>query len=429
MKEFSTFLDSLNLGKPAKLGNLFMVPVLGIEKHNTDYYNLSNTLEKGNAEITEVSESGNVPAILFKNRADKPILLVDGEELVGCKQNRVLNLSVLAPESKDTEIPVSCVEQGRWSSRSRNFHASDNFEFADLKAAKMCSVSASMERSSRAESDQSAVWSSIASKSSRSGSNSSTSAMDGIFRRNQNNLSELLKNRKVMDNQIGSIFLTNGQVRGLEIFQSVESYKQYEKKITRGYLLSCMDNDDEPHIDMNPREVFDIQIRLRELTNHLRNELYRSRDRNEHSMKENFSRTEETLYRTDYDQLELSTTIQLVTSLRNMIGTQKSRFHDEMSRFEDFDRDLNNIHTEANELLSRLTSLSQLSSSNSKKTTGAKDVASKAEEFIDYLKKITLKSYKGIGVGENIRGSSSGVFLGGLFWEDKLVHLTSVSAK
>ena len=49
--------------------------------------------------------------------------------------------------------------------------------------------------------------------------------------------------------------------------------------------------------------------------------------------------------------------------------------------------------------------------------------------FVKLKKKIALKSYKGIGVGENIRGSSSGVFLGGLFWEDKLVHLTSVSAK
>ena len=144
--------------------------------------------------------------------ADKPILLVDGEELVGCKQNRVLNLSVLAPESEETEIPVSCVEQGRWSSRGRNFRTSENFEFADLKAAKMRSVSASMERSSRADSDQSAVWSSISNKSSRSGSNSSTSAMDGIFRSNQSNLSELLKSREVLDDQIGSVFLINGEL-------------------------------------------------------------------------------------------------------------------------------------------------------------------------------------------------------------------------
>ena len=427
MEAFKTFLDDLNLGKPAKLGKLFMVPVLGSDKHNADYYNLSNTLEKGNAEITEVSESGNVPKLLFKNRADKPILLVDGEELVGCKQNRVLNLSVLAPEEKDTEIPVSCVEQGRWSSNSRNFHASDNFEFADLKATKMCSVSASMERSSRAESDQSAVWSSIASKASRSGSNSSTSAMDGIFRRNQNNLSELLKNRKVIDNQIGSIFLINGQVRGLEIFQSVESYKQYEKKITRGYLLSCMNNEDERHIDTNPREISDIQIRLRELTNHLRHELGRSRVQNEHYMKENFNRVEEILYRTEGDQLELPTTIQVVTSLKNMIEEQKRRFDDEKSRFEEFGRDFNNIQYEATELLKRFNTNQKSSNSGSQNSTRKIEIVSKAGEFLNRLKKINVKSYEGVGIGTNYRAVSSGALLGALVWKNKLVHLTSVS--
>ena len=72
-----------------------MVPVIGTER-NANYYNLTGSLKEGTAEITEVSESGDVPKILFKNRADKPILLVDGEELVSCKQNRALNLSVLA---------------------------------------------------------------------------------------------------------------------------------------------------------------------------------------------------------------------------------------------------------------------------------------------------------------------------------------------
>ena len=277
MRELTTFLETINLGTPTKLGNLFMVPVIGTEKENANYYNLTGSLQEGTAEITEVSESGDVPKILFKNMADKPILLVDGEELVGCKQNRVLNLSVLAPESEETEIPVSCVEQGRWSSRGRNFRTSENFEFADLKAAKMRSVSASMERSSRADSDQSAVWSSISNKSSRSGSNSSTSAMDGIFRSNQSNLSELLKSREVLDDQIGSVFLINGEVRGLEIFQSAESYKQYEKKITRGYLLSCMDNNGDSNIDTNSREIYRFQMKLQGLVRSMEEEFHYSR--------------------------------------------------------------------------------------------------------------------------------------------------------
>ena len=41
-------------------------------------------------------------------------------------------MSLLAPEREETEIPVSGVEQGRWSSRGRNVHTSENFEFAKI---------------------------------------------------------------------------------------------------------------------------------------------------------------------------------------------------------------------------------------------------------------------------------------------------------
>ena len=151
---------------------------------------LTDSLKSGSAEITEVSDDGNVPKILFKNNGDRPILLIDGEELKGCKQNRVLNLSVLAPEKRDIEIPVSCVEQGRWRHSSRNFQTSDNFEFADVKVAKMRSVSACMKRSEEHILTR-VVWDAIASKSSRVGSESSTGAMSGIYSRNRSEISSL----------------------------------------------------------------------------------------------------------------------------------------------------------------------------------------------------------------------------------------------
>jgi hypothetical protein len=42
------------------------------------------------------------------------VLIVDGEELVGAKQNRVVNLTILVPAQQTVVIPVTCVEQGRW---------------------------------------------------------------------------------------------------------------------------------------------------------------------------------------------------------------------------------------------------------------------------------------------------------------------------
>ena len=79
-----------------------------------DYRTLDEGLKVGGVEITEVSEQGSVPELRVVNRGLHPILIVDGEELIGAKQNRVVNLTILvAPQSKLT-IPVSCVEAGRW---------------------------------------------------------------------------------------------------------------------------------------------------------------------------------------------------------------------------------------------------------------------------------------------------------------------------
>jgi len=62
------------------------------------------------ARITEVTESGSVPFLQVANGADRPLLLLDGEELIGAKQNRILNTTVLVAGHTEVTIPVSCVE-------------------------------------------------------------------------------------------------------------------------------------------------------------------------------------------------------------------------------------------------------------------------------------------------------------------------------
>ena len=86
-----------------------------------DYLVLDEALASGLVEITEVSEQGSVPELKFINRGPKPVLIVDGEELLGAKQNRIVNLTILVAANSELTIPVSCVEAGRWRSRSRAF--------------------------------------------------------------------------------------------------------------------------------------------------------------------------------------------------------------------------------------------------------------------------------------------------------------------
>ena len=63
----------------------------------------------------EVSRGGSVPELKVVNKSDRMLLILDGEELVGAKQNRIVNTTILIAGNTATVIPVSCVEQGRWS--------------------------------------------------------------------------------------------------------------------------------------------------------------------------------------------------------------------------------------------------------------------------------------------------------------------------
>ena len=63
---------------------------------------------------------------------------MDGEELLGAKQNRIVNLTILVAANSELTIPVSCVEAGRWRARSRAFTSAPRTQFVSGRAKRMC---------------------------------------------------------------------------------------------------------------------------------------------------------------------------------------------------------------------------------------------------------------------------------------------------
>jgi len=110
----TALLNDLDLGQPASAANLTVIPLLAQREAEPSYLTLDEALAKGLAVVTEVSESGSVPQLLVKNLGRQQVLILDGEELIGAKQNRIVNLTILVPAQTTIEIPVSCVEAGRW---------------------------------------------------------------------------------------------------------------------------------------------------------------------------------------------------------------------------------------------------------------------------------------------------------------------------
>ena len=112
---------------------------------------LRYALARGWVTVTEVGEGGHVPELKVVNRGDVAVLLLDGEELVGAKQNRVLNLTILVPPQHTATIPVSCVESGRWRHVSHQFGSASRTQFAEGRAAKMRQVTSSLEANGKTE--------------------------------------------------------------------------------------------------------------------------------------------------------------------------------------------------------------------------------------------------------------------------------------
>ena len=152
-------LPSLTTAAAIGHRNLTLVPLRG-EGHQLRFQNYMLAAEAINAgllTVTEIDESGSVPELLAVNDADNPVLLIDGEELQGAKQNRIMDTSILLAGKSKTRIPVACVEQGRWSHTSREFKTG-NYTPSKLRQRKSCDVKHCLEAGGVPHSDQSAVW-------------------------------------------------------------------------------------------------------------------------------------------------------------------------------------------------------------------------------------------------------------------------------
>src|SRR5262245_49972654 len=174
-------LQNLNFGEPQRFKNLEVLPVFVSANSGPNYLTLKEALQQQKIVITETTESGSVPQLKVTNRSAEFVLLIDGEELMGAKQNRVLNTSILIKANSELIVPVSCTERGRWSYLSREFGDSQVVMSPQIRAAKVQSVTSSLKSDRSYRSDQSEVWDQISDLQAFTGVASPTGAMKDVY--------------------------------------------------------------------------------------------------------------------------------------------------------------------------------------------------------------------------------------------------------
>ena len=251
MQAIADSLKSLEIAEPQMFANLACFPLVGAGslEASPQYLLLDEALAQGLAVVSEVSEGGSAPNLRFENRADRPVLLVDGEELIGARQNRVLNLTILVAPHKTIIIPVSCVERGRWRYDSREFHSSSRTLYASARAEKMAHVSRSLRARGTRHADQSALWDSIARKSSIAEYRSPTEAMADLFEYRRPKIRHYCEALHSVSSQVGAVFAIDGKVVGLELFDHAETFRRLLPKIASSYALDAVELE-EAHQEM-----------------------------------------------------------------------------------------------------------------------------------------------------------------------------------
>ena len=233
-------LQSVELGPPQEYKSIVVLPMLCPEKGKCNYLTLGEALNEQSISVTEVSDAVVVPFLLVMNRGRLPVLLVDGEELAGAKQNRVLNTSILVKEGSKAKVPVSCTEHGRWSYASAAFEQSGNLMAHKMRARKARSVSESLLREASYESNQDQVWDDIQELQAKANAQSPTSAMKDVFGSREEELSNCDKAFQCVPGQVGLLVLINGRPVGLDWLSLESAYKRLHTKLVRSYALEAL---------------------------------------------------------------------------------------------------------------------------------------------------------------------------------------------
>ncbi|HLC53228.1 MAG TPA: DUF6569 family protein [Candidatus Nanoarchaeia archaeon] len=109
MKTLLEHVHGLEIGEVQRHKNMSIAPLFGAESA-LDYLVFDKALRNG----LSISETGNVPTLHFANKTGKEVMILQGEYILGGKQNRMVAANVYMERGFDGDVPVRCVQQNRW---------------------------------------------------------------------------------------------------------------------------------------------------------------------------------------------------------------------------------------------------------------------------------------------------------------------------
>jgi hypothetical protein len=238
----TNLLYNIQVGEPVASGSMFMFPLYADDETPLDLLTLDEALAQEAVALSETCLDGSVPNLMVENKGKTSVFLLDGEQVLGLKQNRTFNLSMLLPGQSRTMVPVSCLERGRWSSRHSKARGAEHVHFARGRANKMRSVTESLGEFQSYRSDQGKVWEDIDCKFQvADDAGSSTSAEADYYASRRELLQPLVTVFSPRPKQVGVAIGVGFRLVGIDVFGTSDLYATLSQKLLKSYLLDALD--------------------------------------------------------------------------------------------------------------------------------------------------------------------------------------------
>jgi hypothetical protein len=231
-------LCALRPSTPLRHERLTFVPLVGDSVDDPPYQLFAEDCARDVA-VEEVSERGSVPRLRVRNGLAERVLIVEGQEVRGLKQNRILNADILLPPGEQREVPVTCVEQGRWGG-SRAAYGVGGSASASMKARRSFSVHDSLRARRGYDGDQGATWAEAEMLISSSGARSATGALSAAYVSLDAKIAPIAETLRLPPGAVGVAAFEGDTLLGLDVFDRAAAMARYWGVLRRAYLLDYL---------------------------------------------------------------------------------------------------------------------------------------------------------------------------------------------
>jgi hypothetical protein len=233
-------MAALSLGTPQRIGALDVIPLLRAGTSAEADLLAHEALANGALEVLE-KDGGVVQELLAHNKGPRPVVIIEGETLVGARQNRIVAHTVVVGPGREVVVPVGCMEHGRWHFTSAQFASGASPSEWKVRREIKASVMRSRSEGGGAVLNQSALWDRVEQELATAEVLSSTADYHELVSRRMGDAASLLSGVRPIAGQVGFLALCDGLLVAIDLVGSAATWSHLAERAVRSLLPAASD--------------------------------------------------------------------------------------------------------------------------------------------------------------------------------------------